>query len=65
MEYLQTLIHITVALGIIDLVLIVLLVIQSKSLSALQDDIWALEQENKALAAKIKARRQGGGGSKS
>lgn len=52
MEHLQTLIHIAVALGIIDLVLIVLLVIQSKSLSALQDDIWALEQENKALAAK-------------
>ena len=59
MEHLQTLIHIAVALGIIDLVLIILLVIQSKSLSALQDDIWALEQENKALAAKIKARRQG------
>ena len=65
MEHLQTLIHIAVALGIIDLVLIILLVIQSKSLSALQDDIWALEQENKALAAKIKARRQGGGGLKS
>ena len=59
MEHLQTLIHIAVALGIIDLVLIILLVIQSKSLSALQDDIWALEQENKALAAKIKSRRQG------
>ena len=54
MEHLQTLIHIAVALGIIDLVLIVLLVIQSKSLSALQDDIWALEQENKALLKKVK-----------
>ena len=54
MEHLQTLIHIAVALGIIDLVLIILLVIQSKSLSALQDDIWALEQENKALLKKVK-----------
>ena len=54
MEHLQTLIHIAVALGIIDLVLIILLVIQSKSLSALQDDIWAVEQENKALLKKVK-----------